>query len=181
MSAAHTAVLGKADPAVRKELPRFNLISGGLNQLAKLPALLFSDGYPQILNLRCVLAHEDNQSNIRNASHPGITNQLGIECQKTLRLFRIAAGRRFPVDDAFRPIQLTDRIEVREELAPGGKRARQFHLQILLWMLDPNTIILGEPLEQLDALVIEPVPAVVLRIGQGGVLVFAPFLEEGGS
>src|SRR5271170_6051666 len=78
MSAAHAAVLGKADPAVRKELPRFNLISGGLNQLAKLPALLLVNGCLQILNLRCVLAHKDDQSNIGDSRRPEITNQLGI-------------------------------------------------------------------------------------------------------
>jgi hypothetical protein len=33
MGAAHTSVLGKTDSAVRKELARFNLICGCLNQL----------------------------------------------------------------------------------------------------------------------------------------------------
>src|SRR5271155_4146767 len=42
----------------------------------------------------------------------------------------------------------------------------------------PNSIILSKPFEQVNALVIEPVPGVILRIGQGGILVFAPFLEE---
>src|SRR5271155_3204601 len=119
MWTAHTSVLGKTDSAVRKELPRFNLICSCHNQLAKLPTLLFVYGCLQILNLGCVLSHEDNQSNIRDPSHPGITNQLWIECQETLWLVRIAAGRRFPVDNAFRPVELADRIDIRKELAPG--------------------------------------------------------------
>src|SRR5271170_1459400 len=60
MRAAHTSVLGKTDSAVRQELPRFNLIYRSLDQLAKLPALLFVNGCLQILNLGCVLAHEDD-------------------------------------------------------------------------------------------------------------------------
>ena len=68
MRAAHTSVLGESNSAVRKELARFNLISGGLNQLAKLSALLFVDACLQILNLGCVLAHEDDQSNIGDPS-----------------------------------------------------------------------------------------------------------------
>src|SRR5271155_1127781 len=125
MGAAHTAVLGESNSAARKELARFNLISRGLNELAKLPALLFINRCLQILNLGCVLAHEDGQSNIGDPSHPGITDKLWIERQKTLRLFRIAASRRFPVDDAFRPVQLTDCVYVRKELAPGWEGANQ--------------------------------------------------------
>src|SRR5271154_3140335 len=116
MRAAHTAILGKSDSAVRKELPRFNLIHGCLDQLAKLPPLLLVNGGLQILNFRCALADEDDQSDIGDPSHPGITNQLRIERQETLRLIRIAAGRRFPVDEAFRPVELADRIDIRKEL-----------------------------------------------------------------
>src|SRR5271156_550116 len=119
MGAAHTPILTESNSAVRKKLAHFNLISGGLNEQAKLPTLLVINRCLQILNLGCVLAHEDDQSNIRNPSHPGIADQLWIECQKTLRLFRIATRRRFPVDDAFCPVQLADCIYVRKELAPG--------------------------------------------------------------
>src|SRR5271154_3630074 len=141
MRATHTSVLGKANPAVRKELARFNLISCSLNQLAKFPSLLFINARLQILNFRRVLSHEDNQSNIREPSHPGIADELWIEGQEPLRLFWIAAGRRFPVDDAFLPVEFTNSVYVREELAPGRERARQFHLQILLGMPYPNPII----------------------------------------
>src|SRR5271168_5437819 len=119
MGAAHTAVLGKSNSAVRKELAGFNLISGGLNQLAKLPALLVINRCLKILNLGCVLSYENDQSNIGDSRHPGITDQLRIECQQALRLFGIAAGRRFPIDDAFRPVQLTDSVDIGEELAHG--------------------------------------------------------------
>src|SRR5271170_2029227 len=118
MGAAHTSVLGKSNSAVRKELARFNLIGRCLNELAKLPTLLFINGCLQILNLGRVLSHEDDQSNIGDPSHPGITNQLWIERQETLWLFGVASRSRLPVNDALGPVEFADRIDVRKKLAP---------------------------------------------------------------
>src|SRR5215472_4948572 len=98
MGAAHTPVLRKSNAAVREELPCLDLIDRSLNQLPKLPALLFVDRGLQILNLRCVLSYKDDQSNLRNARHPGITNELRIESQKTFGLFRVSGCGCFPVD-----------------------------------------------------------------------------------
>src|SRR6516225_8453494 len=112
MGAAHTPVLRKSNTTVREELSCLDLIDRGLNQLAKLPALTFVDRGRQILNLRCVLSYKYDQGNLRNASHPGITNELRIESQKTFRLFRISGGGRFPIDDAFHPVHLANRIDV---------------------------------------------------------------------
>src|SRR6516225_9454827 len=101
MRAACASVLRKSNAAVREELPCLDLIDRSLNQLAKLPALLFVDRGLQVLNLRCVLSYKYNQGNLRNASHPGITNELWVKSQKTSGLFRVSRGRSFPVDDAF--------------------------------------------------------------------------------
>src|SRR5215469_13595009 len=131
MGAAQTPVLRKSNATVREELPCLDLIDRSLDQLAKLPALVLVDRGLQILNLRCVLSNKYDQGNLRNAGHPGITNELRIECQKTLRMFRISGGGRFPVDDAFCSIHLADRINVGHEITATGKRTRQLHLKIL--------------------------------------------------
>src|SRR5215467_12739424 len=109
MGAAHTPVLRKSNAAVWKEVSCLDLIDRSLYQLAKLPALVFIDGCLQILNFGCVLSDKDDERNLRNASHPGITNQLWVESQETLRLFRVSGCRRFPVDDRFRPIHRANR------------------------------------------------------------------------
>src|SRR5215469_3069116 len=181
MGAAHTSVLRKSNAAVREELSCLDLIDRSLNQLAKLPALPFVDRGLQILNLRCVLSYKDDQGNLRNASHPGITNELWIESQKTFRLFRISGCGRFPVDDAFCSVHLANRIDVRHEITATRERAGQLHLKILFWASDLNAIILSEPFEQVNRLVIEPVPGVILRIGKRSVLLLLPFLEECGG
>src|SRR6516162_6536738 len=180
MGAAHTPVLRESNAAVREELSCLDLIDRSLNQLAKLPALLFVDRGLQVLNLRCVLSYKYDQGNLRNASHPGITNELWIESQKTLRLFRISGCGRFPVDDAFCPVHLANRIDVRHEIGARWQRAGQLYLKILFWASDLNVIVLSETLEQVNALVIEPVPGVILRISKRSFLLLLPFLEECG-
>jgi hypothetical protein len=147
MGAAHTPVLRKSDAAVREELSRLDLIDRRLDQLAKLSALIFVDGGLHILNFRRVFPHKDDQRNLRNVGHPGITNELRVESQKTIGLFRVSGRRRFPFDDAFRAIHLTDRIDVRDEITARWERARQLHLKILFRAADLNAIILSEPFE----------------------------------
>jgi hypothetical protein len=65
-------------------MARFNLVDRGLHELAKVPALLFIDRSFQILNFGRIFSNEDNQSNVGNPRHPGIANQLWIECQETV-------------------------------------------------------------------------------------------------
>src|SRR6516165_851507 len=92
MGAADTSVLRKSNAAVGEELSRLDLVDRGLDKLAKVPALTFVDRGLQILNFGCVLSYKYDQGNLRNAGHPGITNELRIEGQKTFRLFRISGG-----------------------------------------------------------------------------------------
>src|SRR5215469_6458882 len=147
MGAAHTPVLRKSNTTVWEELSCLDLIDRSLYQLAKLPALILVDRGLQILNFGCALSNKDDEGNLRNAGHPGITNQLRVQSQKTSGLFWVSRGRCFPVDDAFRPIHLANRIDVRHEITATGKGARQLHLKIPFWASDLNAIILSEPFE----------------------------------
>src|SRR5208283_4837558 len=58
--AAHAAVLGKADPAVGRELSGLNLADYGCNKSAEFQALLFRDRGFEVLDLRMMLSHEDD-------------------------------------------------------------------------------------------------------------------------
>jgi hypothetical protein len=132
---------------MREEVSGLDLADCSLDQLAKLPALIVIDGSFQILNFRCVLSNKHDKGNLGNVSQPGITNELRIERQETIGLFRISGCRRFPIDDAFPPIHLADRVDVRHEITATRKRARQLYLKILFWVSDLNAIILSEPFE----------------------------------
>ena len=87
MRAADTAVLREADPAVRGEMPRFQLVDRCLNQAAEFLALFLRDGGLQVLDLGRLFPNEDDESHIGNAADPGIANELWIEGQKAFGLF----------------------------------------------------------------------------------------------
>jgi hypothetical protein len=101
---------------MREELSCLDLSDRRLNELAKFPALIFVNRRFQVLHFRCVFPNKDDERNLGNVSHPGITNELWIERQETIGLFRISGCGRFPIDDAFRSIHLADRIDVRHEI-----------------------------------------------------------------
>ena len=113
MGTADASVLWKANPAVREKMAGFNLLDGCFHQLAKFPTLFFIDGCLQILNFGRAFSNKHHQRDIRDSGHPGIADQLWIERQEAIGLFRIARSCRFPIEDAIRPVQLANRIDVR--------------------------------------------------------------------
>ena len=113
MGTANTSVLWKANPAVREKMAGFNLLDGAFHQLAEFPTLICIDGRLQVLNFRNGLSNKHNQGDIGDSGHPGVADQLWIERQEAVGLFRIARSCRFPIEDAFGPIQLANRIDIR--------------------------------------------------------------------
>jgi hypothetical protein len=63
---------------------------------------------------------------------------------------------------------------------PTGKRAEEFHLEILAWIPNPDALILREPVQETDPLVKETIPGVAVFVLQLGVSVRFPFFEEHG-
>src|SRR5580700_833825 len=98
MRTTRAAILGKSNPAVSRELSLFNVEDCRLNKATKLPALFFRNGRPQVLDFRQLLSHEDDQCNIRNATDPGIANQLRIQSEEAFWLLGITARSRLPID-----------------------------------------------------------------------------------
>ena len=113
MGTADTSVLWKANPAVREKMASFNLLDGGFHQLAELPTLFCIDSCLQILNFGRALSNKHHQRDIRDSGHPGVADELRIKRQEAIGLFRIARSCRFPIEDAFRPVQLAYSIDVR--------------------------------------------------------------------
>ena len=121
MGAADASVLWEANSAVREKMAGFNLLDGCFHQLAKFPTLFFIDGCLQILNFGQAFANKHHQGDIRDSGHPGVADELRIERQETIGLFGIARCCRFPIEDAFRPVQLANRIHVRYKFASARK------------------------------------------------------------
>src|SRR6267143_3294187 len=110
MWAAQAAVLGKADTAVRNKLSSFDLADRCLHEATELLALLFRDRRSQILNFGSVFPDENDQRYFRNPTDPGITNELRVEREQSLRFRGITARCGFPVDQAVLAIDLPDGI-----------------------------------------------------------------------
>ena len=113
MGTTDASVLRKANSAVREKMAGFNLLDGRFHQFAKFPTLFFINGCLQVLNFRNALTNEHHQGDIRDSGHPRVADQLWIERQEAIGLFRIARCCRFPIKDAIRAIELANRIDVR--------------------------------------------------------------------
>jgi hypothetical protein len=59
-----------------------------------------------------MLSDEDNQSNLADATDPGITDQLRIKRENPLGLLGLPAGRGFPVDQMTLPVDLPDGVYI---------------------------------------------------------------------
>ncbi len=82
-------VLREANPAVGQELGRLDPANRIGDQMAEFVALLVANGGAEVLDLDQSLAHEDDLGDFGDAGHPGIADQLRIECQQTIRFFGI--------------------------------------------------------------------------------------------
>jgi len=153
MRTAHAAVLGEADSAVGRELGSLNLIDRCSHKAAKLHTLLFRDGGLEVLDFRVMFPHKDDERHVRNASDPGIADQLGVKRQQPRWFFGIATGSRLPVHKTSLPIEFADGVNIGHKLIGVGEFPNYLDLEILLWLRNLNSIVLGKALEQMHPLV----------------------------
>ena len=76
---------------MRQELRRLNSPNRVFHQATKLLALFVADGGPQVLNLDQALSDEYHLCDFRNASDPGIANELRIQGQQSFGFFGVSA------------------------------------------------------------------------------------------
>ena len=62
--------------------------------------LFVGDGGPEVLDFDQSLANEHDLSDVGDAGHPGVADQLRIESQQALRFLRIPAGSGLPLQQA---------------------------------------------------------------------------------
>jgi hypothetical protein len=70
---------------------------GVFDQGFKLTSLLVSDRRLEVLHCYRALADEDPLGDRIDTGHPGVANQLWIQCRNAIRLLRIAGGGRLPL------------------------------------------------------------------------------------
>jgi hypothetical protein len=91
------------------------------------------------------LADKYHLCNLRNTRYPRIADKLRIQSKQSLRLFRVSARRRFPLQQTTLPIKFPDGVDVGDEVVAASNRPGEFDLQISLRLADADTIVLAEP------------------------------------
>src|SRR6266516_563898 len=114
-----------------------------------------------------------------NSCHPGIANQLRIECQQSIGRFRVAARSGLPLDERASAIQLPNGIDEGDELIRCRQLPRKFDLHIAPRLRNANPVILAKAIEQLDSLLEHAVPGVAVRVLELLILIELPFLKHG--
>src|SRR5438445_3086118 len=89
-----------------------------VDQPAEFVALLLADGGTEVLDLDQPLADENDLGDIADASDPAVANQLRIQHQQSLWFFRIPSRSGLPLQQAASTVQVSDRINVGNEVIP---------------------------------------------------------------
>jgi hypothetical protein len=177
---AGAGVLGRADAAVGHELTGLDSPDRVFDQAAIILSLFVGDGSPQILDFDQWLAHEDDLGDLGDAGDPGVADQLRIESQKSHGFFRIAARRGLPFQQTPLPIQLPEGIDIGYEVVRRrGNGSGELYPEAAAGLTDPDAVVLGKALEQLDALLQHAVPGVAVRVVQASLLKDCPLSVEG--
>src|SRR6266851_4783131 len=123
MGTTDAPVLREPDTTVRTVVTCLDLTNCRFYQPAKFLPLLFGDRCPQVLNLGSMLPHKNDQCHLRNATDPGIANELWIERKQTFRAIWVTTRCSFPVDQAAHPVDFTYRIEIGDKLAASRQHS----------------------------------------------------------
>src|SRR5208283_660184 len=114
--AGGTRILWKADAAVRQEQPGLDPSHRVFDQGCELLPLLVRNGGPEVLNFDQTLAHENNLGDFVDPRHPGIADELRIQCRNAGRLFRVSCRSGLPFQNAGCAVEFTNGVDVSDKI-----------------------------------------------------------------
>src|ERR1019366_6096932 len=176
--AGGTRVLGEADATVRQEQSGLNPTYRVVDQGLELLPLLVGDGGPQVLDFYGALTDKDDLGNFIDPRHPGVADQLRVQGRNAVRLFRIAGRAGLPFQHTRCAVQFAHSIDEGDKAVARTQRAGESNLLMAVGLVNLDAPVLGEALQQLNALLEHVVPGVVARVGQPEVLAWRPLLEQ---
>ena len=87
---------------------------------------------------------------------------MRIERQQPIGFFWIAGRGGLPLDQTARAIQFSDGVNIGDEVILPGQWPLELDLQVALRLANTDAVVLAEPVQELDALLQHPVPAVAI-------------------
>jgi hypothetical protein len=136
---------------MRQELCGLDSLDRVSYQATEFLALIIGNGGSQVLHLHKPFPNEHDLGDFGNSSHPRIANQLRIQREQPVRLFRVSARRRFPLQKAARAVESADGINVGDKVVLSSNWPREFDLQIPSRLGDLDPIVLTEPCHRLPS------------------------------
>jgi hypothetical protein len=95
------------------------------------------------------------------------------------RLAHLGSGSMwFSFDQTTRVVDVSDGVDVSDEVIFLGHRSNEFDLQVAAGLPNTNAIILAKAIQELNALLQHAVPGVAVRVLQALVLASSPFTEQ---
>jgi hypothetical protein len=146
--------------------------------MAELLTLFLGDGRSKVLNLSQALANEYDLSDFSNSGYPGVADELGIQSEQSRRLFRVAAGTGFPLEQTTPAIEFPDGIDIGDEVVASGNRPGELDLQITSRLVDLDSTVLAEAGQEHDSLTEHAIPGISLRIMQLLALTGTPLRKQ---
>jgi len=144
VSTTDASVLRETDSWPERELGSFDLADRRFHYLAKLPALLIGNRSQEILNFRNTLSHESYNGDIRDASDPGVANQLEVKRRQSLGLIRVTSAGSFPFEQSLFAVQRANSIDIGHEFVSVCEWANELLLHVVLRLANANSVISSE-------------------------------------
>ena len=130
--------------------------------------------------LGCVIAfpHESHNGNVRDASDPGVADEVEVERCQPFRLVRITGTRGFSFEQTLLSVQVANGIDIGHKLVTVGERTNDFLLHVSFGLANADSVISGKLLQQSDLLAKQAFPVISVGILERNFAVLSPLLKQ---
>jgi hypothetical protein len=133
----------------------------------------------QVLDLRLLLADDVDETDFLFLGSPGVADELRIEFKDPQQALRIGLGGGFPLDQAEDAIDPAEGIDIGQEVPLAqGERPAKLHLKVRTAVVDQDSLVFAELVQQLLPLVEHLLPAVTITVFEFQVFDLRPVLGE---
>ena len=135
-----------------------------LTNLTELAALLVGDGGAQILNLGAVACGRRRPERLRKCPSSRSNRPAGVESQQSVGFLRVSTAKSSSTQQAARPSDFPNGIDVGDELVWSDSWSRELDLQVTPRVGEFDAVVLAERSSSCDPLLQHAIPGVAVRV-----------------